>query len=133
LREYGFGQKKTMETLLAEELEELCADIKTRAQNNNGTVPAQHLFSLPMLNTVWSMISGKRYDLKDPKLIKFAGLIDTYFRTGSIGAGLLTAYPFLVDVAPKVVKFDKQQEINREIQAYLEVRALRKNISQIRT
>ena len=121
LREYGFGVKKTVEILLAEELEELCMDIRRKIQKNNGILPVQHLFSLPMLNTVWCMISGTRCELKDPKLLQLARLIDSYFKTGSFGAGLLTAYPFLVDYAPKLVGFDKQHEINCQTQAFFEV------------
>jgi len=121
LREYGFGVKKTVEVLLAEELEEICTSIRHKVRNNNGIVSVQHLFSLPMLNSVWSMLSGIRSELNDPKLLQLNKLIDEFFKTGSFGAGMLTAYPFLVDWTPKLIGYDKQQRINAEVLAYFEV------------
>ena len=64
LRDFGFG-KNTGEELIANELREFIQNLENRV----GTpLPINRSFTVAVLNTLWMMVSGVRYEQDDPRL-----------------------------------------------------------------
>jgi len=64
LRNFGFG-KSSMQEIVTEEARELCEWLKI-----NGTAPIklQHHFSLGIINCLWRIVAGHRFEHDDPQL-----------------------------------------------------------------
>ena len=67
LRDYGFG-KNAMESLIMEEVNEYLDRLKTQ---EGEAICVRRSFSLAVLNSLWLILSGKRYSHDDPRLGDF--------------------------------------------------------------
>ena len=65
LKDFGFG-KSAMEDLILDEAKELIIDLKSKIQNDNN-VDINQLFNLPIINSLWKIITGKRLDINKPE------------------------------------------------------------------
>jgi len=120
LKDFGFGVKSTMESLLKEDFQEFCERFAAQSKKNNGKIHMVNVFNASVLNAAWSMVAGYRFPHDEPKLLQLAKFIDDFMKSGSIGAGLIGAYPFLAKITPKLVGFDKQHAVNIGIQKFLQ-------------
>jgi len=64
LHEFGVG-KNSMEGLILDEVIELVGWIK---KQNGNPVELHRRFSLATVNTLWTILSGERYEQDDPKI-----------------------------------------------------------------
>jgi len=64
LRVFGMG-KNSLEGLILDEVMELVTWIKTQ---NDNPIELHRRFSLAVINTLWTILSGKRYEQDDPKI-----------------------------------------------------------------
>ena len=55
-----------MEDLILDEVKELIIDLKSKIQNDNN-VEINKLFNLPIINSLWKIITGKRLDINKPE------------------------------------------------------------------
>ncbi|CAG7816040.1 unnamed protein product [Allacma fusca] len=72
LRDFGFG-KNYMEELIQEEVDELLGWLKYLGNN---PVCLNTKFTLAVVNSLWRIITGKRFDHSDPKLL---GIFESFF------------------------------------------------------
>ena len=64
LRDFGFG-KNTGEELIVNEMREFIRNLEKHV----GTpLPINRSFTVAVLNTLWMMVSGVRYEQDDPRL-----------------------------------------------------------------
>jgi methyl farnesoate epoxidase/farnesoate epoxidase len=120
LRDYGFGKKTTMESLILDEWEEFNAMLKEKVAKNP-RVTIDCTFNGPMANIVWSLISGTRFRLDDPELRELLDAINGFARAGQVGGtSLLAAFPFLSKYFPELTGFNELHRIGIKLQIYLE-------------
>ncbi|CAG9856915.1 unnamed protein product [Phyllotreta striolata] len=98
LREFGFGTRN-MSTLIEEEAQELIAYIcKFTALNDSSVFNIQNLFNLHILNSLWKMLAGVRYDAEDKKMRELQAILNELFR--AVGA-TFSHFPILKYLAPE--------------------------------
>ena len=68
LRDFGFG-KSSMEGLIHDEIRELTEAMDSEVGNPEG-MPVRNRFNISIVNALWKIISGKRYKISDPHLLK---------------------------------------------------------------
>ncbi len=96
LRDFGFG-KNTMEMLIMDEVHDLLATLgKTEAAPISGI---KELFSLAVVNSLWTVVSGKRYNQDDPNLRAISSSLNRY-----------TTYSHFTDYihSPKLIRSTEQ-------------------------
>ena len=65
LKDFGFG-RSSMETFIMDEIQELIQDLKSKIQNESNELNLAQSFNLSVLNGLWKIMTGKRYDINDP-------------------------------------------------------------------
>jgi methyl farnesoate epoxidase/farnesoate epoxidase len=110
-----------MESIVALELEEVKKRLTAEAGTNDGVILMQRYFQLSLLNVLWGMMAGRRYEAGDPKLETLLEINSGWFQSGNFGAGIVTAFPFLRFVFPEWTGYNKQMAANRAIHNYLRV------------
>ena len=73
LRHFGFG-KTSMEGLIMEDVTELLNWIKQQAGK---PISFQRRFNLIVMNALWTILSGERYEHDDPHLTEMLEKFDT--------------------------------------------------------
>jgi methyl farnesoate epoxidase / farnesoate epoxidase len=64
-------------------------------------IPLHNLFDISILNCLWAVVAGKRFELGDSKLIKIFELQHASFRALDMSGGLINQMPFLRFIAPE--------------------------------
>lgn len=72
LRDFGFG-KTSMEDILSDEVSKLILHFKSKV---NQPVQLNRMMNISIINALWSIIAGEKFDLEDPKFGKITNLID---------------------------------------------------------
>lgn len=75
LRDFGFG-KNTMEMLIMDEVHDLLATLGKR--DGAPISGIKELFSLAVVNSLWTVVSGKRYNQNDPNLRAISSSLNRY-------------------------------------------------------
>ena len=111
-----------MEELINEEVEVFNEELK-----NYGSEPIDIAgkLTLPILNSLWKITVGQRFDYDDPKLgIILAKLTEFFQRTGNPKQHLMLSFPrmskLLEMIAPNVFERGKTIAINKEITALMQ-------------
>jgi len=96
LRDFGFGKQKSMESTLVEEVTELTERLDKKLEGReNEPVCMRQFFTISILNILWSMIAGFRFDHDDEKLKELLYLSDCTSKVNPVGSNLVQAFPFL--------------------------------------
>jgi len=82
LKDFGFG-KLSLETLLDEEVLNLCRHLKQESRNGSIQVSMMQPLKLVIISILWTILFGEQKDLKDSKLSKLIELIDEGLRVVS--------------------------------------------------
>ena len=117
LRDFGFG-KKGMEEMIQEEVDLF----KGLIEKNIGE-PFDFLnkFNLPILNALWRVTSGERFDYDNPKLISIVGrLTEMFKRFGNPANIVIFLYPWITKIYPKAFGRDQTLKVIHEILDLLE-------------
>jgi hypothetical protein len=97
LREFGFGKTSKLEPLLIEELEELKNDFKSKFPDGVGVVEIDKQFHCIFLNSIWSILTGKRFQHSDPQLHEFVRATAALTSSQQIGGGIIGMFPGIVE------------------------------------
>ncbi|KAJ8935869.1 hypothetical protein NQ318_019453 [Aromia moschata] len=101
LREFGFGTRN-MSTLIEEEAQELVDYIHQTINNNDSVIfTSDSLFSVPILNTLWKMLAGVRYNPGDPKMKELQTILAELFSNILMVGATFSHYPILKYLAPE--------------------------------
>nr|AKH03514.1 cytochrome P450 3075C1 [Paracyclopina nana] len=79
LRDFGFG-KTSMEDLLSEEVQKL---VQVFRLHQNQPLNLNRTMNVSILNALWSIVVGERFELDDPKLATVIHMIDNMLKNGS--------------------------------------------------
>merc|ERR1711988_575401 len=112
LRDFGFG-KQGMEEMIQEEVE-LFKDLIIK--NGDNSFDFINKLNLPILNALWRVTVGERFDYDNPKLISIVTrLTDTFKRFAKPESVLVIAFPWIYKLNPKALERDKTLEVNHDI------------------
>jgi len=98
-RDFGFG-KSSMEELINEEVLQFSAELD---KHLNQPISVKNKFNISVINGLWTIIAGKRFELDDPELIDIVGKIDE-MTAQSGNTNILQIMPFLRHIAPDMTK-----------------------------
>lgn len=79
-------------------------------------------FDVSVINVLWTMIAGERFDLEDAKLKELMGIIHDAFRMLDMSGGLLNQIPLLRYLAPRSSGYRQIMKVMQGLWNFLEVR-----------
>lgn len=96
LREFGFGEMKTMTKCLEEEIDEFLHDFESiRSTSVNSEICMHQQFNLSSLNFLWRIMCGTRFSSEDKDMLQLVHLIKDTTSLISVGTQPVFAFPFL--------------------------------------
>ena len=113
LNDFGFGNQGK-EEFIQEEVE-LFKDLILK----NGEEPFDFInkLNLPILNALWRLTVGERFEYDDPKLISIVHrLTEAFKRFGKPEAVMVFAFPWITKIYPKAFGRDETLSVNHDIQ-----------------
>ncbi|XP_043248369.1 methyl farnesoate epoxidase-like [Colletes gigas] len=117
LRTFGLGQA-TMEKQLTMEAENLVAYL--RRASARGPIPMHTAFDIAVLNSLWSMFAGHRFDYDNEKLTEMLEIVHDAFRLMDTMGGIVSQMPFLRFVIPELSGYNDLMRILRKLWAFLD-------------
>merc|ERR1712241_1049472 len=113
LRDFGFG-KQGMEELIQEEVDLFKALI---LKNGEESFDFINKLNLPILNALWRVTVGERFDYDDPKLLSIVHrLTEAFKRFGKPESVMVIAFPWINKINPKAFGRDETLSVNHDIQ-----------------
>lgn len=91
-------------------------------KKSNEPILMHDAFDISVINVLWTMIAGERFDLEDAKLKQLMGMIHDAFRMLDMSGGVLNQIPFLRYIAPKISGYEQIMEVMQGLWDFLEVR-----------
>ncbi|CAG9864108.1 unnamed protein product [Phyllotreta striolata] len=116
LRSFGFGRKE-MEEKIHEETRCLIEAFK---RNGAQPIHMHDAFDVSVLNGLWAMMAGQRFETDDKRLRRLLQIIHDAFRLVDISGGMLNQMPFLRYVAPNASGYNQIREILERMWEFLE-------------
>ena len=83
MREFGFG-KTNMESLIDHEVQSMLADMKQKLEDSGRVFHFKNYFNIPLINTLWWILAGARFEPTDLRLRTLIELFDSVGRSGDI-------------------------------------------------
>lgn len=123
LREFGFG-RKTMSGLTEDEAAALVETFDKRVGKNGKTgvlIEMSDAFNVNVLNTLWSMLAGIRYNPEEKGLRDLQGLLTELFANIDMVGALFSQFPVLQYLAPEISGYNKFMQIHKELWKFLRV------------
>ena len=115
-----------LEDQIIEEITELIQHMKSCAQSNReGIVNFKSLFMVSMINIIWSVVAGTRYQRNDPQLEQLCANLECFLHSGSFSRILIPIPTFLLKLFPGLKKFGYNTDLFRPIQSFIQVSHMR--------
>jgi len=112
LRDFGFG-KTGMEGMINEEVAMFIEEIK---KTEGEPFDFTSKFNLPILNALWRITAGQRFEYNDPKLLSIVERITLFFqRLGRPSFIFIIAFPWITKLYPQFLERDKDLEVTHEV------------------
>lgn len=112
LRDFGFG-KTGMEELVKEELNAFIEMIK---KTEGEPFDFLNKFNLPILNALWRVTVGERFEYDNPRLISIVDRLgDTLHRLGKPENAITIAFPWIAKIFPSFMERNKNIEVSNDL------------------
>ncbi|XP_054274087.1 probable cytochrome P450 303a1 [Macrosteles quadrilineatus] len=121
LREFGFG-RKTMAGLTEDEAAALVESFEKRiakSGKNGILVEMSNAFNVCVLNTLWSMLAGIRYNPEEKELQDLQTLLTELFANIDMVGALFSQFPVLQYLAPEISGYNKFMYIHKQLWKFL--------------
>ena len=93
-----------MEEMILDELSHFKQYINSK---NGECLDFYNKFNLPILNALWKVTAGERFEYDDPRLVDIvARVIETVRILGNPNQFLLYAYPWIAEIFPSFARLD---------------------------
>ncbi|CAL8102473.1 unnamed protein product [Orchesella dallaii] len=92
LRNFGFRKRNTMTSVIQDEITNVVLELKSSVKEYNGIHKFDGYFTVSILNIIWSILAGKRYEHNDSKLLRLVKVTRNIMEAFSVD-NLLMAYP----------------------------------------
>lgn len=102
LKEFGFGRRGMGETAQSEATfmrNDIISVIESN-NNNSAVIQMHNFFNVYILNTLWTMMAGMRYDPSDPQMVVLQALLFDLFATVDMVGTAFSHFPILCILAP---------------------------------
>lgn len=86
------------------------------------TVRMEHAFDVSVLNVMWALLAGHRFDLHDARLAQMIQLIHDSFRVIDMTGGVLNQFPLVRHVAPDLCGYRPLLRTLQPLWEFLQVR-----------
>lgn len=106
-----------MESYINEECKAL---INLRLGDVCQPVVVNRMFHITIVNILWRLVAGKRFDLEDQRLKKLCRHITELFKAVDMSGGVLNFMPFLRYVFPDAIGYTKLKLIHCSLHEFLE-------------
>ena len=121
LRDLGFG-KSILEDQIIEEINSLIQHMKSCAQSNReGIVDFKSLFMVSVINIIWSVVAGTRYQRNDPQLKQLCANLECFLHSGSLSRALLPIPTFMLKLFPGLKKFAYNTDLFKPLHSFIQV------------
>ncbi|EFA01264.1 cytochrome P450 15A1 [Tribolium castaneum] len=107
LRNFGFGRKE-MEEKIEEETKDLIAVFKKQCSE---PIWMHTAFDVSVLNVLWAMMAGERFNINDERLRKLLKIVHDAFRLTDMSGGMLNQLPFLRFIAPETCGYNQLVDV----------------------
>ena len=102
LRDFGFG-RTSMEDLIHEEIRDLMTEIRERsASDPNNVVDFKGIFNLSVLNVIWALIGGERFNRNDARLTQLLDMVEFFTRSFKPLTAAIPVPAFLLRLFPSL-------------------------------
>ncbi|XP_011310802.1 probable cytochrome P450 303a1 [Fopius arisanus] len=95
------------------------ADVRRVSQSPSMIIQMDEVFGVPILNTLWKMMSGKRYNADDRRLNHLQRILTTLFKECDMIGCLFGHFPILRYVAPVASGYKQFMEIHQQLWSFL--------------
>ncbi|XP_044756274.1 methyl farnesoate epoxidase-like [Coccinella septempunctata] len=116
LKKFGYGGKQMIEKVEEETAYLMEAFLKKSTE----PLFMHDAFDISVINVLWTMIAGERFDLEDVKLKQLMGIIHDAFRMLDMSGGVLNQIPLLRYLAPKSSGYREIMEVMQGLWNFLE-------------
>lgn len=110
LRDFGLG-KSTMEGLILEEISQFFTLMDKELHK---PISVKHMFNISVVNSLWTLIAGKRMELTDPYLVELVKRVDA-LGDDSFATSILHLAPSIRFVAPQLSGWTKAKGIVEDV------------------
>ncbi|XP_037042570.1 cytochrome P450 2J6-like [Bradysia coprophila] len=119
MRKFGYGNVKIMDQSLIDSANQLIDSIKTLLlDNNDGTFAVKtSIFSVHVLNVLWTTVGGYKFDPNDELLIRNMNCLDKAAHVYG-NQNLYNVFPFLKSWFPSLVNYPEHLKIHEEIHGF---------------
>lgn len=100
LKQLGFG-RFSMVKRIEKEAEEMIEHFWLKNQRD-GAIFMHNAFDICVLNVLWSLMAGRRFDLEDERLTMLMKLIHESFRIIDMSGGILNQFPGIRHILPNL-------------------------------
>lgn len=120
LKEFGFARRGMVE-MIQNESEHLLNDFKmlVHRQNGRALVPMRDAFNVYVLNTLWTMMAGIRYNQENKEVQHLQGMLYTLFTKIDMVGALFSHFPFLRFLAPNFSGYTQFKDIHKMLYTFL--------------
>jgi cytochrome P450 len=87
-----------MEEIIQHEIRQLCNSLDKQLDH---PLAMDHIFNISVVNALWTLISGSRFELNDPELLELIKKMDAVIKNVG-GMRLLNMLPWLRHIAPQM-------------------------------
>lgn len=121
LKEFGFA-RRGMVDMIQTEAQHMLADYRQIVNNQNGKalIPMQDAFNSYVLNTLWCMMTGTRYERGNLKLKQLQKLLHTLILNLDMMGALFSHFPLLRFIAPSFSGYKQFVEIHETMHSFIE-------------
>ncbi|XP_059477629.1 methyl farnesoate epoxidase [Neocloeon triangulifer] len=122
LRLLGVGRVK-MQTVILDEacvlVEEIKRSFKSELKKRR-LEDFSNLIRLSILNSQWTLVSGKRFDLNDRHLTDLQKLVSSFFKSADFSGGIVNQIPWIRFVAPHWSGYSGMKALVKPLQKFSE-------------
>lgn len=120
LKEFGFA-RRGMVDMIQNEAEHLLNDFRNILikQNGRGMIAMRDAFSIYVLNTLWTMMAGIRYNQENKEVVHLQGMLYTLFTKIDMVGALFSHFPFLRFLAPNFSGYNQFKDIHKLLYSFL--------------
>lgn len=98
LKHLGLG-KNSMALSIETEASEMVKFLRVKSEH--GLIEMDKLFDISVLNLIWTLLAGQRFELDDERLTLLTEMIHKSFRVADMSGGLLNLFPWLRFIMPE--------------------------------
>lgn len=118
LREFGFG-RRDMGAMVEDEAGDLVQTIMNKMVDGSAIISMADIFGVSVLNTLWTMMAGVRYNPEDKQMKTLQALLSELFTHIDMVGCLFSQFPFLRYLAPETSGYNSYIKTHVQIWKFL--------------